>query len=123
MYKRQGEGVATLSVPERATITNMGAELGATTSVFPSDGETRRFLEAQGRGDVWVELSSDPDAVYDEEYTVDLSALEPLAAMPHMPDNVKPVAEIGAIKVNQCCIGSCTNSSDVYKRQDHFFAS
>ena len=101
----------TLSVPERATITNMGAELGATTSIFPSDEETRKFLEAQGRGDVWVELSSDPDAIYDEEYTVDLSALEPLAAMPHMPDNVKKVSEIGNIKVNQCCIGSCTNSS------------
>ena len=106
-----GEGVKTLSVPERATITNMGAELGATTSIFPSDEETKKFLEAQGRGDVWVELSSDPDAVYDEEYTVDLSALEPLAAMPHMPDNVKKVTEIGPIKVNQCCIGSCTNSS------------
>ena len=87
-----GEGVKTLSVPERATITNMGAELGATTSIFPSDEATRTFLEAQGRGDVWVPLSSDPDAVYDEEYTVDLSALEPLAAMPHMPDNVKKVS-------------------------------
>ena len=106
-----GEGVKTLSVPERATITNMGAELGATTSIFPSDEETKKFLEAQGRGDVWTPLSSDPDAVYDEEYTVDLSALEPLAAMPHMPDNVKKVTEIGPIKVNQCCIGSCTNSS------------
>lgn len=106
-----GEGVATLSVPERATITNMGAELGATTSIFPSDEVTKSFLEAQGRGDVYVPLSSDPDAEYDEEYTVDLNALVPLAAMPHMPDNVKPVSEIGAIKVNQCCIGSCTNSS------------
>lgn len=106
-----GEGVGTLSVPERATITNMGAELGATTSIFPSDEVTRRFLEAQGRGEVWVPLASDPDAVYDEEYTVDLSALEPLAAMPHMPDNIKKVTEIGPIKVNQCCIGSCTNSS------------
>ena len=106
-----GEGVGTLSVPERATITNMGAELGATTSIFPSDEETKKFLEAQGRGDVWTPLSSDPDAVYDEEYTVDLSALEPLAAMPHMPDNVKKVTDIGPIKVNQCCIGSCTNSS------------
>ena len=106
-----GEGVKTLSVPERATITNMGAELGATTSIFPSDEATKKFLEAQGRGDVWVPLSSDPDAEYDEEYTVDLSALEPLAAMPHMPDNVKKVSEIGEIKVNQCCIGSCTNSS------------
>ena len=101
-----GEGVKTLSVPERATITNMGAELGATTSIFPSDEATKKFLEAQGRGDVWVPLSSDPDAEYDEEYTVDLSALEPLAAMPHMPDNVKKVSEIGEIKVNQCCIGS-----------------
>ena len=106
-----GEGVKTLSVPERATITNMGAELGATTSIFPSDEATKKFLEAQGRCDVWVPLSSDPDAEYDEEYTVDLSALEPLAAMPHMPDNVKKVSEIGEIKVNQCCIGSCTNSS------------
>ena len=106
-----GEGVATLSVPERATITNMGAELGATTSIFPSDEVTRSFLEAQGRGDVFVPLASDPDAEYDEDYTVDLNTLVPLAAMPHMPDNVKPVSEIGAIKVNQCCIGSCTNSS------------
>ena len=106
-----GEGVKTLSVPERATITNMGAELGATTSIFPSDEATKKFLEAQGRGDVWVPLSSDPDAEYDEEYTVDLSALEPLAAMPHMPDNVKKVTEIGEIPINQCCIGSCTNSS------------
>ena len=106
-----GPGIASLSVPERATITNMGAELGATTSIFPSDEATKKFLEAQGRGDVWVPLSSDPDAEYDEEYTVDLSALEPLAAMPHMPDNVKKVTEIGEIPVNQCCIGSCTNSS------------
>ena len=85
--------------------------VGATTSIFPSDEATKAFLEAQGRGDVWVPLSSDPDAEYDEEYTVDLSALEPLAAMPHMPDNVKKVTEIGEIPVNQCCIGSCTNSS------------
>ena len=106
-----GEGVATLSVPERATITNMGAELGATTSIFPSDEVTKAFLEAQGRGDVYVPLASDPDAKYDEEYTVDLNTLVPLAAMPHMPDNVKPVTEIGPITVNQCCIGSCTNSS------------
>ena len=106
-----GEGVKTLSVPERATITNMGAELGATTSIFPSDEVTKAFLEAQGRGDVYIPLSSDEDAVYDEEYTVDLDSLVPLAAMPHMPDNVKPVSEIGEIKVNQCCIGSCTNSS------------
>ena len=106
-----GEGVKPLSVPERATITNMGAELGATTSIFPSDEVTKAFLEAQGRGDVYVPLSSDEDAVYDEEYTVVLNSLGPLAAMPHMPDNVKPVSEIGEIKVNQCCIGSCTNSS------------
>ena len=106
-----GEGVKTLSVPERATITNMGAELGATTSIFPSDEVTKAFLEAQGRGDVYIPLSSDEDAVYDEEYIVDLDSLVPLAAMPHMPDNVKPVSEIGEIKVNQCCIGSCTNSS------------
>lgn len=106
-----GDGVKTLSVPERATITNMGAELGATTSIFPSDAVTKQFLEAQGRGDAWVELSADPDAVYDENYTVDLSMLEPLAAKPHMPDNVAKVCEIGPIPVNQCCIGSCTNSS------------
>ena len=106
-----GEGVATLSVPERATITNMGAELGATTSIFPSDEVTKAFLVAQGRGDVYTPLASDPDAKYDEEYTVDLNTLEPLAAAPHMPDNVASIAELGAIKVNQCCIGSCTNSS------------
>ncbi len=106
-----GEGVKTLSVPERATITNMGAELGATTSIFPSDEVTKAFLEAQGRGDVYVPLASDADAVYDEEITVDLNALAPLAAKPHMPDNVEAVTSIGEIKVNQCCIGSCTNSS------------
>ncbi len=106
-----GEGVATLAVPERATITNMGAELGATTSIFPSDETTREFLKAQGREDVYMPLSSDADAVYDEEYTIDLTTLKPLAAMPHMPDNVKSIEEIGSIKVNQCCIGSCTNSS------------
>ena len=106
-----GEGVKSLSVPERATITNMGAELGATTSIFPSDEVTRSFLQAQGRGQDWVELSSDPDAVYDEEVSIDLSALEPLAACPHSPDNVKSLKEIGAIKVDQVCIGSCTKSS------------
>ena len=106
-----GEGVATLTVPERATITNMGAELGATTSIFPSDEVTKSFLEAQGRGDVYVPLSSDPDAVYDEEYVVDLNTLAPLAAKPHMPDQVEEVASIGPITVNQVCIGSCTNSS------------
>lgn len=106
-----GEGVKTLTVPERATITNMGTELGATTSIFPSDEITRQFLEAQGRGDCWKELKSDEDAVYDEVISLDLSALEPLAACPHSPDAVKSVTEIGPIKVDQCCIGSCTNSS------------
>lgn len=106
-----GEGVKTLTVPERATITNMGAELGATTSIFPSDEITRAFLKAQVREKDWVELSSDPDAVYDEEITVNLSELEPLAACPHSPDNVKSLSDIGPIKVDQVCIGSCTNSS------------
>ena len=106
-----GEGVKTLSVPERATITNMGTELGATTSIFPSDEITKAFLEAQGRGDCWVELKSDEDAVYDEVMDLDLSALEPLAACPHSPDAVKSVGELGPIHIDQCCIGSCTNSS------------
>ena len=106
-----GEGVATLTVPERATITNMGAELGATTSVFPSDEVTKGFLTAQGRAEDWTELSADADAVYDEVIDIDLSTLAPMAAMPHMPDNVKSVTEIGKIKVDQVCIGSCTNSS------------
>ncbi|MBQ8435217.1 MAG: aconitate hydratase, partial [Oscillospiraceae bacterium] len=106
-----GEGVKTLSVPERATITNMGAELGATTSIFPSDEITREFLKAQQREDVWTELSADADAVYDEEITINLSELQPLAACPHSPDNVKSVQEIGKIKIDQVCIGSCTNSS------------
>ncbi len=106
-----GEGVATLSVPERATITNMGAELGATTSIFPSDEVTRAFLAAQGREADSVPLAADPDAEYDEVITIELSKLEPLAAMPHSPDNVKPVREIGPIKVDQVCIGSCTNAS------------
>ena len=106
-----GEGVKTLSVPERATITNMGAELGATTSIFPSDEITKEFLKAQKREEVWTELSADPDAVYNEELTIDLSKLEPLAACPHSPDNVKSVKEIGKIKIDQVCIGSCTNSS------------
>ena len=106
-----GEGVKTLSVPERATITNMGAELGATTSIFPSDEITKAFLKAQGREKDWVELSADSDAEYDEIIEIDLDKLTPLAAMPHMPDNVKSVEEIGNIKINQVCIGSCTNSS------------
>ncbi len=106
-----GEGVKTLSVPERATITNMGAELGASTSIFPSDDVTKAFLDAQGRGDVWCELKADCDAVYDEVIDINLSELVPLAACPHMPDNVKSVEEIGNIKIDQVCIGSCTNSS------------
>ncbi len=106
-----GEGVKSLSVPERATITNMGAELGATTSIFPSDDVTLEFLKAQGRADVWKELSADSDAVYDEEITIDLSKIEPLAACPHSPDNIKSISEIGAMKIDQVCIGSCTNSS------------
>ena len=106
-----GEGVTSLSVPERATITNMGAELGATTSIFPSDDVTRAFLKAQGREEAFTPLSPDPDAVYDETIEIDLSALRPNAAMPHMPDKVKTVAEIGPIRIDQVCIGSCTNSS------------
>ena len=106
-----GEGVKTLSVPERATITNMGAELGASTSVFPSDDVTRAFMKAQGREQDWVELSADADAVYDEVVDIDLSSLRPLAACPHSPDNVKAVEDLGPLPVNQCCIGSCTNSS------------
>ncbi len=106
-----GEGVKTLSVPQRATITNMGAELGTTTSVFPSDEITREFLKAEGREDDWIELSSDADALYDAEYTIDLSELKPLAACPHSPDNVKSVSELAGMKIHQICIGSCTNSS------------
>jgi len=106
-----GEGVKTLSVPERATITNMGAELGATTSIFPSDETTRAFLKAQGREEAYSELKADDDCVYDETLTIDLSALEPMAACPSSPDAVKTLPEIGKIKVDQVCIGSCTNSS------------
>ena len=106
-----GEGIKTLSVPERATITNMGAELGATTSVFPSDEITLEFLKSQEREKDFVPLSPDPDATYDETLTVDLSSLVPLAACPHSPDNVRPVSEIEGMKIDQVCIGSCTNSS------------
>ena len=106
-----GEGVKTLSVPERATITNMGAELGATTSIFPSDEITYEFMKAQSREQDWVELLPDSDAEYSRVIDIDLSTLKPLAAMPHMPDNVKSVEEIGNIKVDQVLIGSCTNSS------------
>ena len=106
-----GEGVKTLSVPERATITNMGAELGATTSIFPSDENTRKFLKAQGREEAYTPLCADSDAVYDEVVDINLSELVPLAACPHSPDNVKSIEEIGNMKIDQVCIGSCTNSS------------
>lgn len=106
-----GEGVKTLSVPERATITNMGAELGATTSVFPSDEVTRQFLEAQGRGRDWRPFAADPDAQYEREIEINLSELEPLIAQPHSPDNVVEVKKIAGLKVDQVSIGSCTNSS------------
>ncbi len=106
-----GPGVETLSVPERATITNMGTETGATTSVFPSDEVTRSFMEAQARGDQWVSLEADADAGYDEIIEIDLSEVEPLVAIPHSPGNVKPVREIAGMEVQQVAIGSCTNSS------------
>lgn len=111
VFEYGGEGVLSLSVPERATITNMGAELGATTSIFPSDERTLEFFKAQGREDEWTEFKPDKDAVYDEEITIDLSKLKPLAAKPHSPDNVDEVENIGKIKVDQVAIGSCTNSS------------
>lgn len=106
-----GSGVANLTVPQRATITNMGAELGATTSIFPSDEVTREFLKAQGREEDYRPLSADPNAVYDETIAIDLSILSPKVACPHSPDNIKNVADAGPIKVDQVCIGSCTNSS------------
>ncbi len=106
-----GEGVKSLTVPERATITNMGAELGATTSIFPSDEITLSFLKAQGREADYIPLSADEDAVYDQTIEIDLGSLEPLAACPHSPDNVKSIKAIGAMKIDQVCIGSCTNSS------------
>ena len=106
-----GEGIQTLSVPERATITNMGTELGATTSIFPADEVTREFLRAQGREEDFTPLASDPDAVYDRVIDIDLSALEPLCACPHSPDNVKAARELEDVRVDQVCVGSCTNSS------------
>ncbi len=106
-----GDGVASLTVTDRATITNMGAELGATTSLFPSDDNTRTYLAAQGREKDYVPLAADTDAIYDEELLVDLASLEPLAAKPHSPDNVDTVKNIGPIKIDQVAIGSCTNSS------------
>lgn len=111
IFEYCGEGVKSLSVPDRATITNMGAELGATTSIFPSDENTRAFLKAQGREDVFMELSADEGAEYDEELVIDLDELEPLIACPHSPDSVVKVAEVAGKKVNQVAIGSCTNSS------------
>lgn len=111
VFEYTGDGVKTLTVPERATVTNMGAELGATTSVFPSDDMTKAFLEAQGRGEDFTALSADSDAVYDQVVKVDLSTLEPLTACPHSPDKVVKVSEIEGLKVNQVAIGSCTNSS------------
>jgi Aconitase A len=113
IFEYFGEGIKELSVPERATITNMGAELGATTSIFPSDEITRAYLKAQGREEDWVEILPDPDAEYDEIIEIDLSQLEPLIACPHSPDNVVPVREVEGIKVDQVVIGSCTNSSFV----------
>ena len=106
-----GEGIAALSVPDRATITNMGAELGATTSIFPSDEVTRSFLKAQGREQDYTPLSADADAVYDEHLVIDLGELAPLAACPHSPDNIETVENLAGMKVDQVCIGSCTNSS------------
>ncbi|MEJ8737744.1 aconitate hydratase [Erysipelotrichaceae bacterium HCN-30851] len=106
-----GEGVKHLSVPQRATITNMGAELGATTSIFPSDEVTKDFLKKQQREDAYVELYADEDAVYDQVIELDLNTIEPMIAMPHSPDNVLPVTEVAGLKVDQVAIGSCTNSS------------
>ena len=111
VFEYGGEGLKYLSVPQRATITNMGAELGATTSIFPSDERTLEFFKAQGREDEWMELKADEDAGYDEEITIDLSKLKILAAVPHSPDNVLEVESIGDIKIDQVAIGSCTNSS------------
>ncbi len=117
VFEYGGPGAETLSVPERATITNMGAELGATTSIFPSDAATQEFMVAQGRGCEWVPLAADPDAVYDEVVTIDLGKLEPLVAQPHSPDNVVPVIAAAGTRLDQVAIGSCTNSSysDLHK--------
>lgn len=111
VFEYCGEGLETLSVPQRATITNMGAELGATTSIFPSDEKTLEYFKAQGREEEWIDFKADEDAVYDEEITINLSDLKPLAAKPHSPDNVEEVESIGKVKVDQVAIGSCTNSS------------
>jgi len=111
VFEYAGPGVKTLSVPERATITNMGAECGVTTSVFPSDEKTKEFLKSQGREKDWVEIKADEDAIYDKTVEINLSELEPLAATPHSPGNIKKVKEIEGIEVDQVCLGSCTNSS------------
>ena len=111
IFEYFGEGLMSLSVPERATIANMGAETGATTSIFPSDRKTREFFAARGRAGDWRELLADPDAEYDEEITIDLSSLHPLAAQPSSPDNVTEVSKIAGLPIDQVCIGSCTNSS------------
>jgi aconitate hydratase len=117
IFEYGGPGVADLSVTERATITNMGAELGATTSVFPSDDRTLHYLKAQGREKDWSELKADPDAEYAEVIELDLSEVEPLTARPHSPDNVVPVKELAGTKIHQACVGSCTNSSYHIMRQ------
>src|SRR5208282_4584674 len=111
IFQYYGDGVAQLKVPERGTITNMGAELGATTSIFPSDERTREYLRAQGRAKDWTPLAADPGAAYDEELILDLNKLEPLMAQPHSPDNVIEVSKLKNIDVQQVCVGSCTNSS------------
>mgnify|MGYP002626032143 FL=1 len=111
IYEYYGEGVATLTVPQRATVTNMGAELGATTSIFPSDESTKRFLESMGRGSDWTEQKADDGAVYDKVIKINLSELQPLAACPHSPDAVKAISELAGKPVTQVVIGSCTNSS------------
>ncbi len=111
VFEYRGPGVETLSVPQRATITNMGAELGATTSLFPSDERTLDWLSRQGRGDEYIELAADEDALYDDVVELDLADIEPLVALPHSPDNVRTVREVAGRRVAQVCIGSCTNSS------------
>ena len=111
VFEFSGSGVGTLSVSERATITNMGAELGATTSIFPSDDMTYKFMKLQNRERDWVEIYADKDAVYDQTIEIDLDSLEPLIAQPHLPDNVVKVKDIAGMKVNQIAIGGCTNSS------------
>ena len=111
IFEYSGDGIKSLSVPERSTITNMGAELGATTSIFPSDENTKEYLEKQGRGKDYIALSADDNALYDEVIEIDLNKLEPLCAAPHSPDNIKTIKELNDVKVDQVCIGSCTNSS------------